>query len=105
MDFHDGTGKPKWADLKAGLATAPVLLAREQFPQLQTLISRKFQEPGDIEEAVTYVAESGGLERTEALAVEQAELACHTLSELPPSLARDGLARLAQKVIQQTIQK
>ena len=39
LDFHEGTGKPKWADLHAGLATAPVLLARESFPELDRLLA------------------------------------------------------------------
>eukprot|EP01133_Synstelium_polycarpum_P010715 gene10715-12464_t len=44
-------GKPASVDLKLGLATAPVLFAQMEFPELEVLINRKFSEPGDIEEA------------------------------------------------------
>lgn len=42
-------GKPAGADLKLGLATAPVLFAWEEFPELEPLIKRKFSEEGDVE--------------------------------------------------------
>jgi hexaprenyl-diphosphate synthase len=52
LDFvvtADQMGKPVNADLKLGLATAPVLYASEEFPQLLPLIERRFTEPGDVE--------------------------------------------------------
>lgn len=42
-------GKPAGADLKLGLATAPVLFACEEFPELEPLIKRKFAEEGDVD--------------------------------------------------------
>jgi len=39
-------GKPALNDLKSGLATAPVLYAAEEHPELQTLILRKFKSEG-----------------------------------------------------------
>lgn len=42
-------GKPSGADLKLGLATAPVLFAWEEFPELGDLIKRKFSQEGDVE--------------------------------------------------------
>ena len=44
-------GKPAAADLKLGLATAPVLFACEKFPDLNIMIMRRFSEPGDVEKA------------------------------------------------------
>ena len=44
-------GKPSAADLSLGLATAPVLFASEQFPELNRLILRRFSEPRDVETA------------------------------------------------------
>lgn len=44
-------GKPAAADLKLGLATAPVLFACEKFPELNELVIRRFSEPGDVEKA------------------------------------------------------
>ena len=53
-------GKAPLADLKSGLATAPTLFASEEFPQLTTLIGRKFEGEGDIELAVNLVSRSQG---------------------------------------------
>ena len=44
-------GKPSGADLKLGLATAPVLFAFEKYPDLGPMIERQFDQPGDVEKA------------------------------------------------------
>ena len=45
-------GKPaSGADLKLGLATAPVLFASVKFPELEPLIQRRFSNQGDVEAA------------------------------------------------------
>lgn len=41
-------GKPAGADLRLGLATAPVLYAWEEYPELGPLIKRKFSQEGDV---------------------------------------------------------
>lgn len=48
-------GKPTAADLKLGLATAPVLFACEKFPELNIMIMRRFSEPGDVEKSYAAV--------------------------------------------------
>ncbi|KAK9503908.1 hypothetical protein O3M35_010370 [Rhynocoris fuscipes] len=71
LDFVSSTdtmGKPTAADLKLGLATAPVLFACEKYPELNPMIMRRFQEPGDVEKAFELVHESQGLEQTQFLA-------------------------------------
>lgn len=102
LDFEgtvESLGKPALADLRAGLVTAPVLLAVEKHPELQPLIDRKFSEPGDVEKALAWVEASDGLERTKDLAVAQADLAMDSIMQLPPSEAREALAHLAFKVV------
>ncbi len=42
-------GKPVNADLSLGLATAPVLYASDEFPDLIPLIERNFKQQGDVE--------------------------------------------------------
>jgi hexaprenyl-diphosphate synthase len=42
-------GKPTNADLALGLATAPVLFAWRDYPELGPMIKRKFEEDGDVE--------------------------------------------------------
>jgi len=54
-------GKPTAADLKLGLATAPVLFAAKRYPQLNALIMRRFSVEGDVEAAREYVAKVGSL--------------------------------------------
>lgn len=52
LDFvvsADELGKPVGADLNLGLATAPVLYAWEDYPELGPLIKRKFSQEGDVE--------------------------------------------------------
>ncbi|XP_050433379.1 all trans-polyprenyl-diphosphate synthase PDSS1 [Adelges cooleyi] len=71
LDFvssKDAMGKPTAADLKLGLATAPVLFACEKYPELNAMIMRRFQEPGDAERAFELVHKSQGLEQTRFLA-------------------------------------
>jgi geranylgeranyl pyrophosphate synthase len=54
--------------LKSGLATAPTIFAAEEFPKLLVLIGRKFEAPGDVDEALVLVNKSKGLEKTKLLA-------------------------------------
>ena len=52
LDFvvsSDSFGKPVNADLRLGIATAPVLYAAQKFPELYPLIDREFSEKGDVE--------------------------------------------------------
>jgi len=92
-------GKPALADLGAGLATAPVLLAAEEFPRLQVLIERKFKEPGDVDETLRLVERSQGMTRAKDLATAQADMALEAILIMEPSSARDALAHLAYKVV------
>uniref|UniRef100_A0A060TD48 ARAD1D48136p n=1 Tax=Blastobotrys adeninivorans TaxID=409370 RepID=A0A060TD48_BLAAD len=92
-------GKPSGADLKLGLATAPVLYAWEQYPELGDMIRRKFDHPGDVERAREYVKKANGLERTEQLAVKYAEDAIRQLEVLPPSDSLDALKHLTKAVL------
>ena len=105
LDFEGSLmslGKPSLADLKAGLATAPVLFAAEEYPELNPLIERKFKQDGDAERALEFVNASRGMERTKQLAIVHAELAMDAILELYPSEHRDSLVQLAQKVISRT---
>lgn len=95
-------GKAPLADLKSGLATAPTLFAAEEFPKLLSLIGRKFESPGDVDEALSLVHRSQGLQRCRELAQVHAESAIDAIKVLGPSLARDSLVALACKVVTRT---
>jgi geranylgeranyl pyrophosphate synthase len=58
LDFVSSSeqlGKPAAADLKLGLATAPVLFATTKYPELEEMIGRRFSQPGDVEQAFEMV--------------------------------------------------
>jgi len=102
LDFTasaDQLGKPAAADLSLGLATAPVLFAAETFPHLNTLIARRFEADGDVEEAFRLVRESGGLEETRNLAKKHAALAVEALSRYGESEYKNALVKLPETVL------
>ena len=49
-------GKTAAVDLKLGLATAPLLFATTKFPELEDMIARRFNKPGDVEKAFEFVS-------------------------------------------------
>ncbi|KAK5583810.1 hypothetical protein RB653_005412 [Dictyostelium firmibasis] len=95
-------GKATSVDLTLGLATAPVLYATQEFPQLEKLIKRKFSEIGDVEEAKRLVALSKGIEKTRNLAIEYCNRAIQSLLKLPQSESRDLLITLSHTVVTRT---
>lgn len=93
-------GKPGMADLKLGLATAPILFAWKEDPSLGKLIARKFKQPGDVEYAIQQVYKHHGLEKTKALAEEHCRLALQNLrTVLPESDSRSALEFLTNAVV------
>ena len=82
-------GKPALNDLKSGLATAPVLYAAQEFPELKPMILRKFKLDGDVAAAQKLVFRSQGIQMTRNLAAEHAGLAADAvrLSQGPTAAA------------------
>ncbi|CAI5500892.1 unnamed protein product [Closterium sp. Naga37s-1] len=76
-------GKPALNDIAQGLVTAPVLFAAEQHPGMHRLMDRKFSHPGDVQQAVAWVEQSGGVARTKALAAEHCSLAVQAVQAMP----------------------
>ncbi|KAI6136238.1 terpenoid synthase [Pisolithus sp. B1] len=102
LDFSssDSLGKPgSGADLRLGLATGPVLYAAEEYPELEVMIARAFDQEGDVERALTLVHASSGVARTRELALAHADKAREVLQLLPPSDAREGLVALTERVV------
>lgn len=100
---YEGTaaslGKPALADIRAGLATAPVLFAAQRFPVLLPLIERKFGGAGDVESALKMVAAADGLTATRRLAIAHGQEALNALAVLAPSREREALAALVSRVL------
>lgn len=102
LDFVSSSaqmGKPTAADLKLGLATAPVLFACEKFPELNPMIMRRFQEPGDVEKAFELVHKSRGLEQTQFLAKQHCQEAARLANLLQESPYQKGLIVAADFVL------
>ncbi|XP_046446352.1 all trans-polyprenyl-diphosphate synthase PDSS1-like [Daphnia pulex] len=92
-------GKPAAADLRLGLATAPVLYAARKFPELNALILRRFKEPGDVETAFDLVLRSDGLQRTKELAGQYCDDAVTQLAQLSPSPYQQVLFTLTHELL------
>ncbi|KAK0520635.1 coq1 putative hexaprenyl diphosphate synthase [Tilletia horrida] len=105
LDFRTTSnmfGKPSGgADLRLGLATAPVLYAWQELggeSGLGQMVGRKFEGEGDVEKALRLVLSSQALQRTAWLAEHYAEQARTALDVLPPSDAKDALITLTRQV-------
>ncbi|KAE8321088.1 terpenoid synthase [Aspergillus sergii] len=92
-------GKPSGADLELGLATAPLLFAWKQNPELGPLVGRKFSREGDVQRARELVYQSNGVEKTRVLAQEYADKAKAAISSFPDSEAKDGLLQMCEKTM------
>ncbi|GAC76450.1 geranylgeranyl pyrophosphate synthase [Moesziomyces antarcticus T-34] len=105
LDFQSTSaafGKPSGgADLRLGLATAPVLYAWQELPGegIHELVARRFEGPGDVEKMLRLVERSRGIQRTAELAKEHARRAKEHLEVLPDSDAKQALIRLNDQVI------
>ncbi|XP_059081271.1 all trans-polyprenyl-diphosphate synthase PDSS1-like isoform X2 [Tigriopus californicus] len=93
-------GKPSSADLKLGLATAPVLFACEEHPEaMGPLIERKFSGPNDVEKALKIVMKSNGLNKTKALAENFCQSAILSISSMRYSQAKSDLEDMLKFVL------
>lgn len=102
LDFtsqSDNLGKPgSGADLRLGLATAPVLFAAAEFPQLNVMIMRRFSNEGDVKKAFEYVLKSKGIEETRHLASKYCQNAEKILEKLQHSNEIDHLRKIVKSV-------
>ena len=102
LDFTSTTdtlGKPAGSDLKSGNLTAPVLFALGEKPYLEVLIERKFDQQGDLEQALDLIQDSQGIQQARELASYHAKLAVDHLEVLPPSESRQALINIADYVL------
>ncbi|MCJ1311884.1 hypothetical protein MMC25_005557 [Agyrium rufum] len=90
-------GKPAGADLELGLATAPLLFAWKERPELGALVGRKFSKAGDVQKARDFVLGSSGIDQTRALAQEYAEKASSAIAGFPDSEAKQALEEICSK--------
>ncbi|KAK4336692.1 hypothetical protein RND71_044177 [Anisodus tanguticus] len=89
-------GKPAGADLKLGLATAPVLFASEYNSDLKKLIERRFSLEGDVEKAFKAVHDSDGLEKTRSLARKHINEALKSIEPFKDCVEKQALIQIAE---------
>lgn len=102
LDFtshSEQLGKPGvGADLRLGLATAPVLFAASKYPQLNAMIMRRFSQKDDAKKAFEYVLQSDGIRETRFLASKYCENAENILNKLNKSHETDFLRHFIRKL-------
>nr|CAB3471171.1 unnamed protein product [Digitaria exilis] len=95
-------------DKDMGIITAPILYAMEEFPQLNEVVDRGFDNPENVELALDYLQKSRGIERTKELAWEHANRAIKAIEALPDSddedvlTSRRALIDITERVITRT---
>eukprot|EP00047_Mylnosiga_fluctuans_P020292 m.90565 g.90565 ORF g.90565 m.90565 type:complete len:343 (-) comp8467_c0_seq3:1443-2471(-) len=92
-------GKESAVDMKLGLATAPVLYACDEFPELHGVIARQFSGAGDVAAAVDMVRRSSGIEKARALAAHHRDQAVAALKSFRPSPHLDNLRDTANVLL------
>lgn len=112
LDFtetDETLGKPALADLMGGYVSAPVLLAlksdalaQSDKDELVSILDRKLDREGDLEQVLGLIDRAGGVDRSKQLAWSYAKLALDELQHLPASEARDALETFANYVIVRT---
>ncbi|OMO65752.1 Polyprenyl synthetase [Corchorus olitorius] len=82
-------GKGSLSDIHQGIITAPILYALEEFPQLQYVIEKGFENPANVDLALDYLWKSHGIQRTRELARKHANLAAAAIHSLPQTTTMD----------------
>ncbi|RZC75807.1 hypothetical protein C5167_000190 [Papaver somniferum] len=101
-------GKGSLSDIRHGIITAPILFAIEEYPELQKVINRGFNDPRDVDLSLEYLGKSLGIQRAIELATEHANLAASAINSLPQSgddkvgISRRALVDLTHIIITRT---
>ena len=102
LDFtshSEKLGKPGFgADLRLGLATAPVLFAASKYPELNAMIMRRFSQKDDAKKAFEFVMKSDGIRETRFLASKYCENAKNILNKLSQNQETDFLRHFIRKL-------
>jgi decaprenyl-diphosphate synthase subunit 1 len=75
------------------------IILKFQYPELNPMIMRRFQEPGDVERAFDLVHKSRGLEQTQYLAKQHCQEAVRLANLLVESPYQKGLIVAADYVL------
>ncbi|MFL6122576.1 polyprenyl synthetase family protein [Actinophytocola sp.] len=100
----DESGKTPGTDLREGVKTLPMhyALAQDPDPRLVELLAGPITDDDAVEEALTLLRKSSGLEQAVRTLGDYADRARTELATLPSCSARDALAMLARYVVART---
>jgi heptaprenyl diphosphate synthase len=100
----DESGKTPGTDLREGVRTLPMhyALARDPDPRLAELLAGPITDDDEVDEALTLLRKSPGLEQAMRTLGDYADRARAELATLPPCSARDALDMLARYVVART---
>lgn len=98
------SGKIPGTDLREGVKTLPMLyaLAQDPDPRLAELLAGPIPDDDRVDEALTLLRKSTGLEQAVRTLSDYADRARAELATLPPCSARDALDMLARYVVART---
>ena len=108
LDFigdEETLGKPVGGDLREGKVTLPVVYALESArPAARDELLQIYEKPGplpqsDIQRTCEIIETAGGFERARDRAAMYVRRAQENLEALPPSIAREALHQLAEKLV------
>jgi len=103
---EEDSGKTPGTDLREGIATLPMLYAAQQSgpgaERLRALLAAPLTDDALVDEALTLLRASDGLQRARDTLREQAAQARDELASLPDCPARDALASLTVFVVDRT---
>lgn len=102
LDFKEHTGKTLGADLRERKVTLPLIYAMEQDPGLRTVLEQGPPDDSQIPELVARVRQTGGLERTLAVAHGFVDDALSALEVLPQGTGREALTVLGRYLVERT---
>nr|YP_010904288.1 prenyl transferase [Catenella fusiformis]WCH57539.1 prenyl transferase [Catenella fusiformis] len=78
---HKSLGKPAGSDLRNGNLTSPLMFALAENRQIHYLVTREFQNKGDIEQTISIIKSTNGLSKAKDLAEEHIQAALHALGD------------------------
>ncbi|MEQ1502484.1 MAG: polyprenyl synthetase family protein, partial [Myxococcota bacterium] len=100
LDYADGTGKPRGADLRERKVTLPLIHAMDALPWLRGELAAGAPSADRLPELLAAVRDTGALDAALGEAHRRADDAVEVLSALPPSEGRDALVVLARYLVE-----
>jgi octaprenyl-diphosphate synthase len=100
LDYAEGTGKARGADLRERKVTLPLIFAMERLPGLRDELAAGPPSPERVEHWLGRIRATDALPRALDEARERIEGALDSLLALPPSEGRDALTVLARYLVE-----